>query len=554
MSASRTESPAAVPPAEERLLDAALQQLFAGTAAGAATRTTMRRSPPWLLVAMLLLGVAVTATMMWQARQVQRDEAQDPSRSGRSDEVRATSAAEIEALPATTTHLLLSLVDPRDLAAVTRLTELRSLRLGWKQGTLFGLSMGYHRSWSNPPAELLQPLAKLTKLEELGLMATLTSAELLAPLADHPTLHTLRISGEWPQARRRLDLALGRTPKLRTISFHLVPVDADLLGELAKLPLTSFALEYCRGLDADGWQAICAMRSLQRLSLQDWSWNVQAGRKVDPPGWRPTPADLQRLQQLPDLRTLELPHCGVDAAQLEALPDTLTSLHLFGTRLGADGLDGLRRFGALRELRIDTRKRSSLIASVFDDDPVPEAEAFARALATLRLRSLHYYGALVPAVATAIGAQPDLRELTIDSKVLAPEPLAMLLATARLETLRLRRTLASNRTKHQNLSRTLTGQRSLRTLELCVHRDDDLESLAQLPSLEHLTLRFSSDAAGQAIDAAKLAPLARCPALREVELELYTIEGQPPLATEPLQNALGPAIRLRVESMGIVQR
>ncbi|MFN7591386.1 MAG: hypothetical protein ACK5UQ_23155 [Planctomycetota bacterium] len=546
MSASRTVSPA-----EERLLDAALQQLFADAAA----RTAPRRSPHWLLVAMLLLGLGVTATLMWQASEVQRDEAQDSQRGQQADEVRVQSRAELDALPATTTHVRWSLVDPRELPAIERFEALRALRLVAQEGTLFGLKTGYHRSWTDAPAGLLQPLAKLKMLEVLGLPSRLLATQdVLGPLADHPTLHTVDLTGAWPERPKRPILPLGRLPQLRAISLDLMPIDAATLREVAKLPLTSFELKHCRGLDADGWQALCTMRTLQRLSFSDWSWNVQPGRKVDPPGWRPTPNDLQRLHELPALRTLELMHCSVDAAQLEALPDTLTSLHLFGTRLGADGIDGLRRFGALRELRIDTRKRSSLIASVFDDDPVPEADAFALALATLRLRSLHYYGALVPAVATAIGSQPDLRELTIDSKVLAPEPLAMLLATARLETLRLRRTLASNRTKHQDLSPALAGQHGLRTLELCVHRDDDLATLTQLPSLEHVALRFSSDAAGQAIDAAKLAPLARCPALREVDLELYTIQGQPPLATEPLQNALGPAIRLRVKSMGEVQR
>jgi hypothetical protein len=553
MSASRTVSPA-----EERLLDAALQQLFADTSVGAAARTTTRRSPQWLLVAMLLLGLGVTTTLMWQARDGQRDEAQDPSRSGRSDEVRATSAAEIEALPATTTHLMLRLVDPRDLEAVARLTELRSLRLVWKQGTLFGLSMGYHRSWSNPPAELLQPLAKLTKLEELGLMATLTSApDLLAPLADHPTLHTLRISGDWPQARRRLDLALGRIPKLRTIGFHLVPVDADLLRELAKLPLTSFALEYCRGLDADGWQAICAMRSLQRLSLRDWSWNVKPGRDRDPPGWRPTPGELQHLRELTDLRTLELNHCPVDAEQLAALPDTLTSLHLWGNNLTPADFDGLRRFGNLRELHIDTRKRSNLIGSVFDDDPVPEAEAFGQALATLRLRSLHYSGALVPAVATAIGSQPDLRELTIDSKVLPTEVLRTLLANTQIETLRLRSTSGSIDATHPDLVSALANQTSLLVLEVPVIDLGDgraATTLAQLPKLESLSLMFSSSTAGRLPTPSSLAPLAQSSTLREVELRIYTLAGAPPLAPQPLQQALGAKIQLHVANWGVVRR
>lgn len=551
MSASRTESPAAVPPAEERLLDAALQQLFAGSAAN----TKKSRSPQWLLAAMLLLGLGVTATLMWQARDGQRDEAQDPQRGEQDNEVLVRSRAELDALPATTTHVRWRLVDPRELPAIERFEGLRALRLVPQEGTLFGLKTGYHRSWTDAPADLLQPLAKLAKLEVLGLPSNLSAtADVLAPLAGHRSLHTLELGGGDAPLRSSFVRALAKVASLRSIRLNLVPIDAAALREFAQLPLTSFQLEHCRGLDADGFRALCTMRPLQRLSFMDWSWNVQPGRKVDPPGWRPPPNDLQRLQALSDLRTLELRYCSVDAAQLEALPDTLTSLHLFGTKLGADGLDGLRRFGNLRELKIDTTKRGGTIAGVFDDDPVPEAEAFARALATLRLSSLHYCGALVPAVATAIGSQPDLRELTIDSKVLAAEPLAMLLATAKLETLRLHSRMASDSTYQQDLLPTLAGQRGLRTLDLPVDHDDDFGTLAQLQSLEHLTLRFPSSAAGQAIDAAKFAPLARCPSLREVELKIHTIKGQPPLATEPLQKALGAHVRLHVQFWGVEQR
>ena len=549
MSAARTVSPAAVPLAEERLLDAALQQLFAGTAA----RTSKRRSPQWLLVAMLLLGLTITATLMWQAREVQRDEAQDPQRNEHGDEVLVRSRAELDALPATTMHVRWFLVDPRELPAIERFEGLRALRLVPQEGTLFGLKTGYHRSWTDAPAGLLQPLAKLKKLEVLGLPSRLlTTPDLVGPLADHPTLHTVELAGMRRERAALPKLALAQIPQLRGVALSFLPIEPATLRDLAKLPLTSLELRDCRSLDAEGWGLLCTMRSLQRLSFTGWSWSVEPGRAQDPPHWRPTPTDLQPLHELPDLRTLELVACQLDGAQLAALPSTLRSLHVFGHNMAADDLAGLRRFRNLRDLAIDTYKNRYSIASLFDDDPIPEAEAVARAIARLPLRSLHYHGALVPDLATTIAGLPDLRELTLDCQTIPVESLGRMLVPAQLETLRLRRTLVSQ--QRLDLVPALAGQVPLRHLELPVDDLDSLPSLSQLPSLEHLALRFSSDAAGQAIDAAKLTPLARCPSLREVELGLYTIQGQPPLATEPLQNAVGPAIRLRVKSMGEVQR
>lgn len=546
MSAFRTVSPA-----EDRLLDAALQQVLAETPMPASTP----RSPHWLLVAVLLLAVGVTATTMWQARLGTSGEAQEPLRNGLPDEVHARNLDELAALPADTANLRLTLVDPRDLAAISRFEGLRALHLGQERSSLLGISTGYHRCWTTPPEGLFEPLAKLTKLEVLGVPGPLAAANgLLAPLANHPALQTIEVSGDGLAIDERLVRCLATVSRLKAVKLHLVPIDAATLRALAKLPLTSLELKFCRGLDRDGWQALMTMRTLQRLSFQDWSWNVVPEGEQRAPGWRPGPAELERLRELPALRVLELNHCGIETDQLDALPDTLTSLHLFGNSLAPSNLDGLRRFGNLRELTIDTRRRGSLIANVMAPDTEPEAKALAAAIATLRLRSLHYHGALVPELATAIGSNPDLRELTIDSRALDPEVLTQLLGTTQLETLRLRRTFSADAASTSQLVRTLAGQRRLRSLELPVDDLEGLRALAALPQLEHLTLAFSTQSADRAIEPAQLAPLTHAGALRDLVLRTYQVAGQPPIATRPLQEALGTTIRLHVQTWGVVPR
>ena len=43
---------------------------------------------------------------------------------------------------------------------------------------------------------------------------------------------------------------MARIPQLRSLHLRFVPLSGDLLHALAKLPLTSLELEFCRGLDA----------------------------------------------------------------------------------------------------------------------------------------------------------------------------------------------------------------------------------------------------------------------------------------------------------------
>lgn len=529
------------PPAAERLLDAALVQLFAAPAARAPTVPRL----PWLLAAMLLLGGAVVATIMWQVRAPQRDEAQDPVSPPLSDEVTGDGKAGIEALPTTTDNLLAKLVDPRDLSVVTRFEGLRVLRLWPEKTSILGISTGYHGAWSEPPTDLLQPLAQLERLEVLRLPAKLmVSPELLGPLAGHPCLREIQFVRDGCTFDDDLVAALARIPHLAALDLQFVPMPAAALRALTGLALTSLTLDCCEGLDADGWQHLLAMRSLRRLAFRNWNGNLLAAGQP----WHPAPADFRRLQEMPRLRHLELQHCGIDDERFAALPDTLTTLHLLGTKVTPAGFDALRRFLVLRELAITANSYRGTIPSMADllgPDSEPHADAFAAALQPLRLRTLRYSGALTPAVAQAIGAQRDLRELQITSK----EPAA---PTTAFAALRLHR-LVWRAPVTAELMQAIARQTDLLELELHAAAIPPLQSLAELPRLE--TLRLVQMGIGNGIPAASLAPLARSPSLRMVDVTVYVKRAEARPSETELQRAVGERIRLRLrESEFTVKR
>lgn len=132
-----------------------------------------------------------------------------------------------------------------------------------------------------------------------------------------------------------------------------------------------------------------------------------------------------------------------------------------------------------------------------------------------------------------------------------------LLANTQIETLRLRSTSGSIDASHPDLVSALANQTSLLVLEVPVIDLGDgraATTLAQLPKLESLSLTFSSSTAGRLPTPSSLAPLAQSSTLREVELRIYTLAGAPPLAPQPLQQALGAKIQLHVANWGVVPR
>lgn len=460
-------------PAEERLLDAALAQHFAGTHAAAPTPHRSR----WLAAALLLLGLGVVAATMWQVRQAPTDEIQEPEPAPLPPEVTGDGKTQLAALPPTVPHLFAKLVDPRDLPVLTRFTALRGLRLWAEKIHVAGINTGqYHGRWSSPPDDLLQPLAGLHQLEVLKLPRDLVvTPALLAPLAGHPTLRELQLVGSLTRDNQVVDAALvealAAIPKLRALHLMFVRVDGDVLPQLAKLPLESLELEWCNGLDAKGWAALLSMRGLRRLSFKDWDWHTDTVAKEGPRPWRPQAADLRRLHELPQLRTLELRACQVGDEELAAVPDTLHALAVQGHELSPEGCGQLRRFVRLRTLEWTIGRWQP--NNFFErDDPATKdaaADATAAALGTLHLQTLRLVGELTPELRAAIVAQQDLAELSI------------------------------------------TG-----------NRIDDLTGFGSLAKLTRLKLAELRTPGGLTVDT--LLPLRSCAALRELEVHAHDID------------------------------
>ncbi len=533
-------------PAEERLLDAALEQVLAERRPAAAPRLDFRSL---LVAALVMLGLGVVVVTAWLARSSPRNEAQEPVVAPMPREVEGDGRAGTEALPVTTENLFAKFVDPRDLSVVERFAGLRRLRLWPEKPTIFGIGTGtYHDKWKRPPDALLQPLAKLERLEVLWLPHELgVTPDLLAPLAGHPSLSELQFVRDGFTIDERFVAALAAIPKLRSLHFRFVPLSSTVLHHLTALPLRSLEFEYSSGLDAAGWRQLLTMRSLERLSFDDWSWPRKA-TKADDAEWRPGSADVGRLRELPRLRHLELRYCDVDDEQLAALPESLNSLHLAGTQLTADGIGALRRFVALRELDFDTHiggLRS--IAQLFAPESEAAADAVASALPSLRLRKLSYRGALTTALAEAIGAQPELRDVEITSKKPAPELAALLFANIPAQRVVWRAPVAAEG------NAALAKRPDLQELELHGDTISDLAPLADAPRLERLVLSENRIANG--IAAATLAPLARSRSLRDIDVHVTVIRGEPHASEAELQRAVGERIRLRLhESEQTVKR
>lgn len=521
-------------PAEERLLDAALVQLFAESRPALAPRRDIRGL---LVAALVLLGIGVVAATAWLARSPQRDELQEPATVPMPAEVPGEERSGIEALPTTTENLFAKFTDPRDLLVVERFPDLRRLRLWPEKVTIFGISTGAYRSaWTSPPADLLAPIATLTRLEVLSLPHELRiTPALLAPLAGHPSLREIELVRDQFTIDEHFVAALAQIPHVRSLVFHLVPLGPDALHHLAALPLRSLQLQYCSGLDATGWAAVLRMRTLQRLSLHGWNWPT-GGAAAAAANWKPTADELGRLRELPRLRELELAHCDIDDEQFAALPETLTTLQVFGTALTPNGLGAVRRLVALRELDIDTQKGGlRTIEALFAADSEPMADAFADAVSALKLQKLHYRGALTEAVTAALGAQTVVHDLEITTKKGGN---ADFLTRLPLQRLVWRGPLTPE------VLQAIAKAPDLRELMLSSRAIPDLAPLADAAKLETLTL--SEDRIENGVPAAVLAPLARSKSLRTVSVHVTVIRGEPHPSEAALQRAVGDRIRLRL--------
>lgn len=410
-------------PAEERLLDASLAQLFGRQAPVARAANRRQR---WFAAALLLLGLGVVAaTALWEGGRhgpAQRP-AQEPTPHPLPPPVTAQDVAELGALPATTGNLVARMIDPGELTALARLTKLRRLQvIAMPTGGRAPSGEAWHSA--RTAADVLRPLAALPMLEELELPFHLQlRPEQLQPLRMLPNLRSLSLTTAAP-ADAELGTALRALPALREIRLRGSLVETALFTELAGHPLRSLSLSACPGLDDDAFAAIARLRTLRRLEITcQNSEGTAATANGSAPLRTLDAAAFAAFAALPELRELLLDESAFDDRMFARLPVGLERLDLGQRPMGSLVAEALRRLGSLRDLTFGCGL-----------DPAPAADL----LGALRLRRLDYRGRDVsPELLRAIGAQPDLEELSL--RVRSPSiDLSPLVAAPRLSTIEIR--------------------------------------------------------------------------------------------------------------------
>ena len=459
--------------AEERLLDAALAQVFAARRRAAAPA----RTNPWLAAALVLLGVLVTATTMWLARGPLLDTAQEPAPLPPS--VSADGRSAIEALPADTQHLVARVLEPAHMDVFRRFRALRKLVLIPLDMHIGPINTRTKLAvWSNPPGDVLAPIAELPALESLQLASSIAMpAAVLAPLARSASLRELHLAGDGVVVDDAFVKALAAIPSLRSLRFDLVRLDAAAIDRLARLPLTSLRIDRPLDFDAAAWRRLCEMPSLDTLALSElgrtFHWQ---GKELS--FWMPAPEDLQALTTLQKLRRLELFACNCRDEHLAALPTSLSELSLHNLELTPDGLRQLRRLAALRRLDVGTR-RYDLRPFVAAPQELRRAcaDAIAEAIDALRLTELRFHGDLTDELQRAIAAQPDLVELHVTNNRIGA--LDMLASAPALRRIKLCELSSPGLVTLDTLA-ALRGCKKLDTLELYVLRGPDEADVRKL--------------------------------------------------------------------------
>lgn len=486
MSGERT-----IPLAEERLLDAALTQVFAQW-----RREMTAPARPWLAAALVLLGVTVTAATMWLARGVDRDAAQEPA--ALPPAVSADGKDAIEALPADTENLIARILQPDHAAVLSRFPKLRRLVLNPLDVRIAGIDTRKKMPvWEQPSPDLLAEVAQLQALESLQISFQIAlSPAVLEPLRRCTSLRSLELSGKHVVLDDAFAAALAAIPSLRSLQCNLVRIDAAAITKLRTTRITALHSFSTAGFDAEAWSALCAWPELEELSFGTLGRkNTFVAGLPTETSWRPGPDELRRLGALPKLRSLTFRGCDLRDEDLAALPANITELELANHELTPAGFQHLRRFGKLRSLDLGiARWRGS---AVFDQTPAAEraaaVAALAEALGTLRLQRLAFQGAVLGPLPQAIATQPDLVWLSLH--------------TGSVE-------------------------------------EPDFAAIAKAPALREL--RLSTDTIGNKQPIEVLAPLAQSRSLRTLELFVNEQRGEPGLDEAALQKLLGERVALRL--------
>jgi len=400
--------------ADERLLDAALQQLLQPATTAARVRGLRRAR----FAAAALLGIAVVVGTMVLSRQpavvpaVQNPEPRAPVIDPPPPPLVMTqNVEELDALPPETQNLWCKL-SPSELAHLQRLTGLRRLVIVKDLQPTGGAGPSGPELWTDPKPELLAPLQALPELREIQWPQTMrVQAKHIAALVAAPKLESMTFVFDRVVQAPELADALANLPRLTALGFMNVPIQGDFLERLAKLPLTRLSFLSCPGLDDKALEQIATMRSLRALSLTFLNGlPAYVNGNCTMPVCKLTAAGLASIGRLPALRELSL-ESELSDEVLHLLPSRLEKL-ILGYRFVSPAVaSALKPMASLREL------------SVGAGPDIEGAERMASLLGTLRLQRLDYCGAPSAALLQAIAQQPELETLSLQrhgGEALAP--------------------------------------------------------------------------------------------------------------------------------------
>lgn len=422
--------------AEERLLSAVLAELAREPRAGVL--------PGWSVgvrAALVLLGVAVAFATAWYVR-TDRDtaappEVQEPQPLPPPTRVEGGKALEKLLRDAPGTRNLWAIVQPADLNVVAEFVHVERLLLepftppsngpvaapqGWnllpltRLGRLRSVTIGYCEGVA---VEEIARLAALPGLREFGLIGT---------------VHTF-------------DAAMGKVlhgMSLRRVSLEAVriaPAGFDALVAMSGLEHLEFG--NCIGLDECDLARLGKLQELRSLHLRGVGSRLVAGLAAGnfqggaPPRVQLTPAVMQALAGLPDLRELVLDSSPLDAAVLAALPAQLERLGLRECLVTDDG--DFRRCAALPKLRaVSCSVPELLTREQATGSFVRRQEAMCALLDRQPLRELRFVGTVTDAMAASLGRQLALEELDFqDTSHEDGLPLALFATLPKLRRLRL---------------------------------------------------------------------------------------------------------------------
>ena len=355
--------------AEERLLDALLDEALVALPAA-----TARSSRQWLAAALMLLGigVAIGVAVLNQPSSTAPAQDPEPALAPLPPAVRIEGRAALQDLLRTApgSRNLWCVLEPDDVATLASFSDVEQLVLEPRIDTTVGKPVG---GWDVTPLDKCRKLRSLT----LGILPNLPP-EQLASLRTLPALHEFGLTGTSWVLDAPLAEEMNRLP-VRSLKLMAVRCTPDGLPRLCEHPLLE-SLElwnalFLRRCDLSQLGRLRQLRKLALIGVGDRMADAferenplpgdpDAGdaRPQDPrmgPGMGTlgfhgdqhlvlTPATLEALADLPNLRELDLRSSVVDAATLAALPPRLQFLGLqdmFVTRTDA--------FDAIRDRRVD---------------------------------------------------------------------------------------------------------------------------------------------------------------------------------------------------------